>query len=454
MNTLLLRDVRCFRGDHSAQLAPLTILVGENSTGKSTLLALVRAAWDVAYGFVEPDFNETPFQLGSYHELAHYHGGQGKRATSFSVGFHGLARTASRRSAQGGDSSLPPENTRVVGTFSASADQPALSGVRVSNEDWSVEARSKDGHIALTLSTPSGEFPLDNNMDPFLLPLNGRSLAFALDYVLHGQRLGPAREPPSEASLPTQREVDTLARLLSPFRRPPIRPSDRGSATERPLAIAPIRSRPSRTYDPLKESRSPEGDHVPMLLARLSAADQTVWTELAAELSAYGAASGLFERVVVRRLAKSGTSPFQLQVKLRGQQKEVNLLDVGYGVSQVLPILVDALTEKQCFFLMQQPEVHLHPRAQAELGTLVTDLVGKRRHRFIIETHSDYFLDRIRLEVKRRRIRSDVVSILFMERVGSQVQIHRIALDSGGNITGQPDGYRQFFLEEGLRIIS
>src|SRR5436305_12090662 len=106
MDKLLLKDIRCFRGEHVAPLAPLTILVGENSTGKSTLLALTRIAWDIAYGATEPDFNEEPFQLGAYDELAHYHGGRGKRATSFSVGFSDYFQAPPRHRSTSGPISI------------------------------------------------------------------------------------------------------------------------------------------------------------------------------------------------------------------------------------------------------------------------------------------------------------------------------------------------------------
>ncbi|MEE8451671.1 MAG: AAA family ATPase, partial [Thermoguttaceae bacterium] len=61
MDTLILEDVRCFHERHELPLAPLTILVGENSTGKSTILAATRLAWDISNGNLAPDFAEEPF---------------------------------------------------------------------------------------------------------------------------------------------------------------------------------------------------------------------------------------------------------------------------------------------------------------------------------------------------------------------------------------------------------
>jgi predicted ATPase len=192
-----------------------------------------------------------------------------------------------------------------------------------------------------------------------------------------------------------------------------------------------------------------------MLLARLGATDPDRWETLAAELSRFGKAAGLFSHLVVHRFENNESAPFQLRVKLEGQQKAVNLVDVGYGVSQILPILVDCLLDEQPrFLLMQQPEVHLHPRAQAELGSFFARLVAQKRHRFVIETHSDHLLDRIRQEIRNGTLDADSLSLLFFERAGSQVCIRDIRVDDSGNITQQPDSYRRFFLEEELRIVS
>ena len=56
-----LRDFRCFREEQPARLAPLTLLVGDSSTSKTSLLAAVRAVWDAAHGSGDPDFRKPPF---------------------------------------------------------------------------------------------------------------------------------------------------------------------------------------------------------------------------------------------------------------------------------------------------------------------------------------------------------------------------------------------------------
>ena len=87
MDQITLSDFRCFRERQTARLAPLTLLVGENSTGKTSFLALIRALWDLACGKQLPNFKEAPYDLGSFDDIVHRRGARADPATTFSAGF-------------------------------------------------------------------------------------------------------------------------------------------------------------------------------------------------------------------------------------------------------------------------------------------------------------------------------------------------------------------------------
>ena len=128
---------------------------------------------------------------------------------------------------------------------------------------------------------------------------------------------------------------------------------------------------------------------------------------------------------------------------------------MGYGVSQVLPVIIELLRkDAPPVFLLQQPEVHLHPSAQAALGSLFCE-VASLRQQLIVETHSDHILDRIRMDVRDRKgsLKPDDVSILFFERKGLDVQIHSLRLDEHGNVLDAPPNYRRFFMKEQERSL-
>jgi predicted ATPase len=190
-----------------------------------------------------------------------------------------------------------------------------------------------------------------------------------------------------------------------------------------------------------------------MILAKAFTSDPTASAQLREAIDAFGHASGLFTDIDIRRIGRKEGDPFQLQVKIAGSS--INLVDVGYGVSQVLPIIVDAIREPPgSTFLLQQPEVHLHPRAQAELGSFLAALAKQQQKRFIVETHSDYMVDRIRMDIRDgKHLKPGDVAILYFEHTRGATQIHTMEIDDFGNLVGVPPGYRQFFLEEERRML-
>ena len=144
--------------------------------------------------------------------------------------------------------------------------------------------------------------------------------------------------------------------------------------------------------------------------------------------------------------------PFQLQIQVREQKS--NLIDTGYGISQLLPILVRLLdAPRSVRFLMQQPEVHLHPKGQAELSSLLISLRKQRHHHFIVETHSDAMIDRARIEIMKGNISPEDVSLIYLEPKGNSIDVHNIKFDEQANLMGEPSGYRDFFLKESNKLL-
>ena len=224
------------------------------------------------------------------------------------------------------------------------------------------------------------------------------------------------------------------------------------SGSRRPLAFAPIRSHPARTYDPSVLPQDALSGHVPLALRQVLNSDSASASRVKDALVHFGKASGLFNALKVRNLG-TAADPFQIQIHNVGTDR--NLIDVGYGVSQILPVMFDAIQGKPGqMFLFQQPEVHLHPKAQAEFATSIAGLVRDYRLQAVIETHSDFILDRLRIEARLgKKISPQDVTILYFERDGTSVKIHEIGLDDQANLTNVPPGFRDFFLREQRQLL-
>lgn len=133
--------------------------------------------------------------------------------------------------------------------------------------------------------------------------------------------------------------------------------------------LAPIRTKPRRAYEGFKTDFTPEGDHTPYIIRKHFSSKDKAY-KLVDLLNSFGESSGLFTKVVPHTFGKDPAAPFEIQIDLNGSR--LNIRNVGYGVSQVLPVIIEMLNRPEGHsFAIQQPEVHLHPRAQAALGELI-----------------------------------------------------------------------------------
>ena len=440
MESMTLKNFRCFREEQTARLAPLTLLVGENSTGKTSFLAMIRALLDYASGFRTPDFKEEPYDLGSFDEIAHYRGGRGGRADKFEAALYGIESYRPRKK----------ELYHFRVTFGKKGTTPIPIARRITREgSWLKEHSAPGESYGLQLKTPRGTWIWsvpDSTMDRYGLVENALTL---LPYPLTRLHLDDNDFTPLNGSPSITGEDHELLRdLVFDFPR-------RGN---RPFASAPVRSRPRRTYDPAGTTPDSEGDYVPMYLASMFFENKNTWAKLKRELEKFGKFAGLFDEVSIKSFSKKDSEPFQLQVRKSGGRSKGpwrNLIDVGYGVSQVLPVITELLRPNAPdVFLLQQPEVHLHPSAQAALGSLFCQ-VAASGHQLIVETHSDYLLDRVRIDIRdnNNSLHPDDVSILYFERGDLDVRIHSLRIDEYGNIMGAPDSYRNFFMEETGKLL-
>ncbi len=221
--------------------------------------------------------------------------------------------------------------------------------------------------------------------------------------------------------------------------------------------IDPIRTKPRRTYDEPRTSFSPDGAHTPYVIRRMLSS-QTDAARFAEFFRRVGKASGLFQKVDTRVFGddNDATARFEVDIFLDGEA--LNLSWVGYGVSQSLPILVELLDRpRDSWFAIQQPEVHLHPRAQASLGDVFYEMALRDNKHFLIETHSDFAIDRFRMNYRRKRSKNAKIpesQVLFFERRDKHNSVTSLPIGPRGELpSDQPDGYRQFFLSEQLSIL-
>ncbi|HCJ1046412.1 TPA: AAA family ATPase [Legionella pneumophila] len=220
------------------------------------------------------------------------------------------------------------------------------------------------------------------------------------------------------------------------------------------ISIAPMREKPKRIYENIKSGFSPEGSHTPQLLNDILNNNSKLSSELKQALKDFGEESGLFNEVVSKRYGETNSAPFEINITLLNEP--IKLPYVGYGVAQVLPIIVESIIrEENNIFCIQQPEVHLHPKAQAALGKFFFTLSNKENKNFLIETHSDFLIDRFRYtSSKQDSLKKPSSQVIYFERKGSNNVATCIQIDKHGRYSEeQPDSFRDFFLKEQLALL-
>ena len=406
-----LRDVRCFEGAQSARLARITCLVGENGTGKSSVLGCYRTLAKMANLFDLSEVNHfdgEPFSLGSFGTIVR----QGKSDFEIGARFedHCHDRLSLTFRAESGGSDSPLD---CALDLAYRDDQGGPRKLKLSRPDTPQPS----------LRITETEFQLD------LLPgeISYRSPSTWLSRYIrdgHFPYGGDVKIFKDRSTRGDDRDrLNNFAKFAGWLRASGrIFPPESTFVTSEPDPTLPKRL---RNHESTPNYLNPEN------------------TGLFEFLGDLGNVLGLWSGVGVS--AQRGQSGFQILVETPSGPR--NLVDVGYGIHSLLPILSEIYeAPENAVFLLQEPEVHVHPRAQAQFA----QWMAKSDRHFLIETHSDHLIDRLRICVMKGLIGPEELSIVCFEpnQDGKASRLHSIAVDELGNVLGAPPSYRTFFRRE------
>ena len=440
LTALRIENFKAWRETGEIRLAPLTVVFGRNSAGKSSLTQFLMM---LKQTIESPDRRRvlhlgdrnTPVDLGTPRDLL-FDGGH-ERVLSFALSYSLPSRLTIRD---------PKSSWRGV------ADAARF--------DARIDCGRRTGRLRVLkmryLLKDSGNEMLSAGMNlegpPAANHGKGRYRLTAENYepVRNVGRGWPLPAPdrfygfPGEATAYYQNTAflaDTVLSLESQFRRL--------------FYVGPLRGYPERSY--VWSGEEPEhvgirGERaIEALLAardrRISPGRQKRKRPFQEIVARWLKDLGLIESFQVRPIAK-GRKEYEVLVRVRGGSREVNLTDTGFGLSQLLPVIIE------CFYvppgstvIFEQPEIHLHPAVQAGLADLFAETVLARENskdrdvQVIVESHSEHFLRRLQRRVAEERLSVDQVAVYFCEPDPSGSRIREIELDDYGNITNWPPGF-------------
>jgi predicted ATPase len=154
---------------------------------------------------------------------------------------------------------------------------------------------------------------------------------------------------------------------------------------------------------------------------------------------------GIIDSFSVSPISK-GRKEYEVKIRKTKNGPDVLITDVGFGLSQVLPVLVLCYYVKEgSILLLEQPELHLHPLAQSWLADVFIEVVKNLNVQLIVESHSEHFLRRLQRRIAEEKISVDKTALYFCRMQNSSSTTEKLDVDMFGDIRNWP---KDFFGDE------
>ncbi len=463
---LRIKNFKSWRDTGEIRLAPLTVFFGANSSGKSSLnqfLMMLKQTVESSdrQTTLHLGNQKTAMELGTFWDITHHH--KVEEGINFELGDWWLKETTLTVTGKSPKPRSPqPRNPqrislRFVATLGLSED--SQEDIVVHQMFYQLKPERNAGLVRKRL-----DIGMKHENDGYLLTISSNNQTATIS-----ERLSP---PIHFYGFPS----DAVAKeRLSP----PIHsygfPSDTvagdgmvGGFTLADLTwnletqlqnlyyLGALREPPQRFY--LRTGGQPEsvGWHgekaIEALLfaqnKRIAFGKNAVPVLLSEKVASWLKIMGLLDSFEVNKIAPQ-RQDYEVLVKTVAMASQTNITEVGFGVAQVLPVIV------QCFYappnsttLIEQPEAHLHPSAQSTLADLfieavqaVDDQGGERHLQLVIESHSEHFLRRLQRRIAEEKIGHEEVAIYFCEATPAGSVLKTLEIDEYGNINNWPTNF-------------
>jgi AAA ATPase domain/Protein of unknown function (DUF3696) len=410
LTRMRLKNYRCFKDTGDVELRPLTLVLGKNNSGKS---ALVRAPLVWSTGFRGE--SEEPLDLdliqdlnvaNSFVDLIYGRNPHGSISAEFT--FDG------EREFYVTVQNIDEERTQVV--TDANILDIAPINFRTLAAQW-------DGGTGGSQRT-------------YTIKIDGEEQT---DLLVHFSGINPIYSSTQRGSIFHPKiHVSTIKDQIS------TRYNFMNNDFPEIRYIGPFRRQPEFDYrSPLRDPHDvgTAGQNAPGVLARnVFAATGGILNQLNQDIAPLLPG---WEIEVVEEGAR-----FSVWLSKPTENVKVNLADAGAGVAQVLPLFIQRALDtagggrprRDVLEIIEQPELHLHPAAHADLADLYVKAVERDHARFLIETHSETMVLRLRRRIAEGRLSADKVAMYFVESIGEGSCVRRINIDDQGNLDSWPDG--------------
>ncbi len=435
LTELSITNFKAWRNTGKIRLAPITVFFGGNSAGKTSILQFLLMLRQTAespdrHRVLHPGDRNTPVELGTFRDLVFEHDLTNEIEFSLAwnlpkemevrdpISYHSVTGHTIHFSAR---IASDPKGTRQhVRRF-----QYLLKDTDTS---VSVEMKPPDLGVTTKYDLSAENYNLVRNQGrPWKLPAPIRFYAFPDEVGAYYQNAGFT----SDLALELEKQLKRLQYL------------------------GPLRTYPARSYIWSGEVPEHVGWHGERAVeAMLAAASRNIgpgykkWTQpFQVVIARWLSELGLLQEFQVKQIAEH-RKEYEVLVRAGTSKELVNLPDVGFGVSQVLPVVV------QCFYaqphttvILEQPEIHLHPKVQTTLADLFIEAVQSREGgedrsiQLLIESHSEHFLRRLQTRVAEGAVKPEDVALYFCDIRDQAAVLNVLEVNILGGIENWPTDF-------------
>jgi predicted ATPase len=427
LRRIRIENFKCLEDTKDLEVRPITFLVGPNSSGKSSVLQAISALEQT----VKSGDQKSPLilrgdvDLGSYKDVVFEHD------TKNNIKIHIEDSNSNKWSVV----YSVQEKGRTAGQIFVESFEFEFSAKKDDTSFYAFVSKAKD-NIA---TPPKLKIVREQNQSSYEIGFEGQESpsykSFALNkfYVF---------SPTKFSTPPKGLKIVLLAGLYGKIE------SSIWELFTHIYSIGPLRNEPVRVYSASGASPDYVGKYGQWTIDMIQN-DRDLRTKVKTWLGKFKISSDFSLKEL-----KKGSERYEVVLRDCFTNTEVNLVDVGFGTSQILPIIVQGLiSPENATLLIEQPEIHLHPRAQCVMGDLLVD-IAKMNKRLIIETHSDILIERVCKHIlykdENEKINPEDVIIYYFEPTEKGTAIRTITVNENAQFENFPEGFFEERFEEAL----
>ena len=422
LTRLRLANFKAWADTGDVELRPITGFFGPNSSGKSSLLQALLLLKQTSEAvkkvpvFVFGD-SDTPADLDAFDSVIHGHD-------------TGAALGISLEWTEGWPVTILDRQKDTIATSEVVSFSVRVSQRRKHKQPATVEE--------LVYRVGASEFGLRRQKQGYDLFSGGSDFRFSRTI----ERARPLPAPPHFYGFPTQvqtwyENAGFLATLEHEF----------AGCLNTLHYLGPLRAYPERIYDSFTRIKTGSRETLANLISEAHDRGEQIYVDekqvrrsVDEHVGIWLRRLGLIHDLVVEPY---GSSAYRILVKKTPMSVQVPITDVGFGVSQILPVIFLCFAAPEgSTIILEQPEIHLHPAVQSGLADVIIDAYRSRRIQVIVESHSEHLLRRLQRRVADETLRPADVGLWFCESNGRHSTIRELKLDPFGTIENWP---RDFF---------